>query len=160
MNKVVAVLSIVAIVLSSLALMKSNHSEHVEVEKEIVVEEEFELADVMAKFQYHYNKLWFAAQAENWELAAFYAHELEESFESLEEANVIEEGQNLSQLLKQMALPAFEELEVSIKKKDLSEFTDNYNALINGCNSCHAATQHGFIQIKVPETKVIDNQVY
>src|SRR5690554_1826826 len=40
--------------------------------------------DFMGSIQNHHNKLWFAGINENWELAAFEIHELEEIFEDIE----------------------------------------------------------------------------
>lgn len=119
-----------------------------------------ELVNQMSKFQYFSNKLWFAGKSGNWELAHFYAHEIEETIEIIEEANLTEEGQDVTTLLDQMLEPQFESIEKAINEKDSMLFKDNYTAFINSCNACHMITKHDFIKIQLPTKPVIDSQVY
>ena len=114
----------------------------------------------MNNLQRHANKLWFAGNAENWELAAFYVEELEESMDAVVKANVVEDGIALTPLMKNMGLISIDGLEKAIEKKDVKSFITAYDLLISNCNSCHHSSNHSFIKIKRPETPVYDNQVY
>lgn len=123
-------------------------------------EEEYELAMAMGHLQRFAGKLWFAGSNENWELSAFYAHELEEVMEEVIEHNVIDDGKNISELMEQMALPSLEYMEEIVKAKNSEEFENAYVGLVNACNSCHAVSDHAFIEIIIPETPSITNQNY
>jgi hypothetical protein len=132
------------------------------IEEAINIEDEEgpELAVYMNYLQLYMNKLWFAGSNGNFELAAFYAHELEEVAEELVESEIIDDGYNISQLIKQMLLPAIEEVETAIKEENVALFKDGYTLAVNSCNACHNVTKHAFIKISTPKTPVFDNQVY
>lgn len=123
-------------------------------------EEEYEIADVMTKVQRHFNKLYFAGSNENWELAEFYIEETEEAMEGLAEADVVEDGVNVSALVMTKGFAPLEQVEAAVKAQDKTAFLEAYTLQTEQCNSCHALTKHAFIKIKVPETPVFDNQVY
>ena len=123
-------------------------------------EEEFELAHYMSTIQVHFSKLYFAGAAENKELAEFYLHELEESFEAIVNANVVDEGHNISAHAKQFGLEPIERAHEGIEDNGLKGFDETYENLINNCNACHNITDHKFIQIQIPETPPFDNQSF
>lgn len=123
-------------------------------------EDEVEVSNIMTNIQRHFGKLYFAGKAENWELAEFYAHEVEEAMEELEESHVVEDGINISQFMKIMGLTPLEHLDEAVDKKDITEFNAAYTAQIAQCNACHAATKHAYIQIKEPERPVFSNQIF
>lgn len=118
------------------------------------------LLDAMERFQRFGTKLWYAGTNENWELASFYTHEIEEVIEELQESNIEEEGQKVSELVRRMPLPALEEVEESIHQKSYTHFKNSYKMLVTSCNACHAATQKPFIQIQVPDQEMNGNQIY
>ena len=122
--------------------------------------EEIEIADVMAKLQRHMNKLWFAGNEENWELAGFYVHELEEAMHEISDGNVVEDNIQLSPMMEKYGLIAVEELNKSIQEKNIEGFSHTYNQAIIACNNCHKLSQHSFIQITIPESPALDNQQY
>lgn len=120
----------------------------------------YELADAMTNLQRHANKLWFAGKNKNWELANFYAHEIEEAMEEIEKREVMEEDINISKLIPLMGYPAVKKVEESIKQEDIEAFNLEYANLITNCNSCHKAAKYSMIQIKIPDQPVFDNQIY
>jgi hypothetical protein len=120
--------------------------------------EEFELAKAMFYMQWHTGKLWFAGTNENWDLAAFYAHELEETIEEIEEAKVEEDGHDVSNLVHTMTLPFVEQVEEAIEKKDVVVFESAYQNLVQSCNACHQVTGKPFIKITIPELPFPGNQ--
>lgn len=135
---------------SRLSLESEEHEE----------EHEYELAMAMGHLQRFAGKLWFAGKEQNWELSAFYAHELEEVMEEVIEHKVVDDGKNISQLMEQMALPSLEYMEEIVKAKNSDDFETAYLGLVNACNSCHAVSDHGFIEIIIPDTPSITNQNY
>lgn len=129
----------------------SNHQEK---------EMEFELADYMNKLQRHVNKLWFAGSAQNWELAQFYVHELEESMEAVEHAHLVENGMTLDPLMRNFGLKSLYKLKNAISSKESKAFDEAYDILITNCNNCHHATQYPFIIIQKPRNPAYDNQLF
>ena len=125
-----------------------------------VPEEEIEIAAYMSALQTHFSKLYFAGRAENPKLAAFYAHEMEESFEHIVEAKIFEEGQNISSLAEQFGLDPIERFEKEINENGLVDFDEKYSNIINNCNSCHLKTAHEFIQIVIPNNPPVGNQKF
>jgi hypothetical protein len=122
--------------------------------------EEFEVAELMFHNQRYLDKLYFAGKNNNWQLAEFYHHELEENMEKLVEGHVTEDEINLSDLAKKMYLPASEELKKSIESRDVAVFRNGYDFMVKTCNNCHIASKHGFIQITTPDQPTYRNQLY
>ncbi|MBL4754453.1 MAG: hypothetical protein JKY52_12775 [Flavobacteriales bacterium] len=122
--------------------------------------EDIELGDVMTKLQRHANKLWFSGKAANWPLAAFYVHELDETFEELTIHEVFYEGVNISLLTKQMGLKPLKSVEDAVKRKDGAAFRSSYKNLVSSCNTCHQSSNHPFVVIKTPTVPAFDNQEY
>lgn len=110
--------------------------------------------DFMSSIQAHHTKLWFAGQNENWDLADFEIHELEEAIEDIQKFHA---GRKETELIG-MILPALDSVEVAIEKKDPVAFKRSYNLLTNTCNTCHKQTDHGFVVIKLPESLPYTNQ--
>jgi hypothetical protein len=123
-------------------------------------DEEIELAVVMSHIQRHANKLYFAGQNENWPLAAFYVHELEESMEEVEDGHIEEDGINISKLMKSIGLPALKTMEEAVEGKNKAAFTSAYTNLVSNCNTCHQSAAHPYIVIINPTTPALDNQQY
>lgn len=119
---------------------------------------EFELAEPMGQMLKFMDKLHFSGEEENWELANFYLHELEEQAESIVEGNVHEDGADVSHLVDSLLVPQIEELELATKAGDSIKFKQQYGELVDRCNTCHETTQHGFIRVKTPELSMFKNQ--
>lgn len=121
-------------------------------------EEHYELAIVMARMQTYMQKLHFAGQNQNWKLAQFYTHELEETMEDIIEHKVTDDGKDISDLVKIMAFPNIEKLEKTIESKDKVSFVEGYQLLLRSCNNCHVASNHEFIKITTPKNEDFINQ--
>lgn len=122
------------------------------------LEEEYELAKAMGYLQRYSHKLYLAGNNENWELSEFYAHEIEETIEEIEEAKVVDEGYDISALVGTMTNPAFEKVEKSILDQDAKAFADSYKLLVESCNACHQTTKHQFLKIEIPRERSAFNQ--
>ena len=110
-----------------------------------------ELAPHMASLQRFAEKLHLAGDAGNWELASFYEHELEETADAVIAGGFEEDGQEIAPLVEQWLLPAVERVGESVETGDAAAFEAAYGELVASCNSCHAATDHGFVRIVVPD---------
>ena len=106
-----------------------------------------ELVEAMSALQYFTHKTSLAVDARNAPLAAFYAHELEEILEQLESVESYH-GHPIAKLVEAMLVPSFEQLESAVKAEQWTQSSAAVDRLIDSCNQCHSATQHGFIQIE------------
>ncbi|WP_291727749.1 hypothetical protein [Bernardetia sp.] len=120
--------------------------------------EHYELAIAMARMQGYMQKLHFAGEHQNWKLAQFYTHELEETMEDIIDHKVMDDGKNISSLVKTMAFPNIEKLEKTIKSEDKASFVEGYQLLLRSCNNCHVASNHQFIKITTPKNADVINQ--
>jgi hypothetical protein len=121
-------------------------------------EHEYPLGEKMGKMLYFTHKAGLAGKYQNWELAAFYAHELEETAESIIEAKVVDEGVEVSKLVASIK-DHIENLEKAAKEKNVVEFPKAYETLIRNCNNCHVSTGKQFIVI-TPLQKDIEGQQF
>ena len=110
--------------------------------------------DFMGSIQNHHNKLWFAGVNENWELAAFEMHELEELFEDIETTYPDREETQSMPLIH----PGLNAVNTALNNQNPEEFKQGYITLTNACNRCHQATKHEFIKITVPTIPSYSNQ--
>jgi hypothetical protein len=169
MNKNTSIILFVLLfIIVGYLLIKTNRHKHdiqaAEIGKDSVQteddHEEIELAVYMGRLQLFSNKLWFAGKNSNWELAEFYIEEIEETMEEVAEHEILEDGVKVHEQMVVWGLPAIKNIETEAKQKNLQGFELKYNALVSACNSCHQASKHGFIKIKIPDSPVFTNQIY
>lgn len=142
------ILSTVAILLSGIAIALVAWPK----EKPVESTDEYPILAAMGYYQRFSHKLWLSVENENWELAEFYAHELEEVTEELVASNVMDDGMELSTYAEQMLAPAVKEMDLAIDRKDALLANQKYVALVNSCNACHTITRHAYIKIEVPDS--------
>jgi hypothetical protein len=116
------------------------------------------LGEHMTTIQLHAAKLWFAAKASHWELAAYELHELEETMEAVKKLNVEKNGVKISNVMDAVLKTQIAQLEESIKQKNQSKFQKSYDETLSACNGCHTESGHKFIQIIRPTAPPITNQ--
>lgn len=110
-------------------------------------EEEPELAALMSEMQRFSQKLLLAAEAENEELTDFYLHEMEELAEEIEREVPQYEGHAIGELVGTMLTPTVERIETRLETGDWRAVASGLEDMVQACNNCHAATDHGFIVI-------------
>jgi hypothetical protein len=132
--------------------------ERVQAELQLAKELAPGLGQYMTTIQLHAGKLWFAAKANNWELAAYELHELEETMEAVKKLNVEKNGVKISNVMDAVLQTQIAQLEKSIKAKNQSEFTRSYDETLSACNGCHIESGHKFIQIVRPAAPPVTNQ--
>lgn len=122
---------------------------------------EGELLTRMIQFQRYVEKTHLAAEADNWELAAFYAHEVEENAERLVDGEHVEDGVDISAIAAEVALPRAEALLTAAESGDAAAYEAAMARMIDGCNTCHKRSGHRFIQIVVPgDASAYPSQVF
>jgi len=112
------------------------------------------LGDFMSGIQLHHAKLWFAGQNENWPLADFEVHEIQESIDDIRQ--FCKDRTEVKAL--GMILAPLDSVNTAIQKRNLSEFKNSFYSLTNTCNTCHKATNHGFNVVVVPNNLPVVNQ--
>ena len=109
-----------------------------------------EVAHFMARIQQHAEKLWWAGQAGNLELAKFYRHEIKEEMEGVAQGGVVDDGVPVSDHMKVYGIRAIDALKDQLATDGLNDFKDRYEALILACNSCHKVTGHPELRMRIP----------
>jgi hypothetical protein len=131
------------------------HRESTHLEREvrklshIVEEHPIELATFMASYERFAQKLYLAGQAQNWDLAAFYHEELEETAEQLKKLNLTDDGVPVSAMMDPNLLTPLKAVEAAIQRRDPNHFGQAFQQLIQHCNSCHQASGKPYIQLRL-----------
>jgi len=105
------------------------------------------LVELMGSLQYFSHKLGLSIDAGNKKLAGFYAHEVEEVIETLEEIENYN-GKPISKMVKIRLLPPFHQLEKAVKSGNTGAASGAFGDMVDACNGCHVATAHGYIKIQ------------
>ena len=112
------------------------------------------LGEFMTGIQLHHAKLWFAGQNQNWPLADFEIHEIQESLDDIDEfCKDRPEVKSIG-----MLRPAIDSATNSIQQKNLQLFERSFSLLTTTCNNCHKATDHGFNVVIIPTSPPVSNQ--
>ena len=94
----------------------------------------------MSQLQVYLQKLDLSVQSSNAELAAFYLHEIEEVSDTIAKKAGDYNGFPVGKLTESMLMPQIELLEKNTDEAGVLRLVDT-------CNACHVATDHGFIRI-------------
>ena len=112
------------------------------------------LGEFMTSVQIHHAKLWFAGINENWELADFEIHEINEIMDDINTYN--SDRPEIKSL--DIIHPAIDSVTAAIRQKSAGSFKNSYILLTNTCNECHKNTSHGFNVVKIPDQPPFSNQ--
>ncbi|TVQ12341.1 MAG: hypothetical protein EA364_08940 [Balneolaceae bacterium] len=115
------------------------------------------LHSLMNETMFRHANLWFAGIAENWELAYYQHHELEEVFEDIEALHPEYHGEPIALLIGSMTKPAMDEVEEAIEAQNPVRFREAFTNLTESCNSCHVATNKQMIYIIEPDQNTVRN---
>jgi hypothetical protein len=109
------------------------------------------ISDLMiATIQPRHERLWRAAQDQNWEFAAYELGNLHGAFERLGRAHPTTHDISFPDMIGSVTGQPFKELNGAIQSKDRAAFSKAYADLTDACNSCHQALNHGVVDIRVP----------
>jgi len=104
------------------------------------------LGTIMIEFGHRFYIAYYAAKANNWDLAKYQLHELIEAQEILEITRP-----KYTKSLKDFEDNYLKSLGDAIEHKDWNSFSQKYNQATKGCNACHIATGHPYIQYRLPK---------
>ena len=108
--------------------------------------EEEEIAPYMGELQRFSQKLGYAVNAENLRLAEFYRHEVDEVLDHLETIKE-HDGFPIGGSIRKIMTPLMGEFQSALHQQSWPAIKKGYLGLIDGCNRCHAATEHEFLII-------------
>jgi len=112
------------------------------------------LGEFMSGIQIHHAKLWFAGQNQNWPLADFEIHEIQEALDDIQKfCSDREETKSIG-----MINGPVDSLTGAIQQKDLRLFSNRYALLTQTCNNCHLETKHEFNIVTIPSSTPVVNQ--
>jgi hypothetical protein len=114
------------------------------------------LGEFMSNIQMHHAKLWFAGINQNWALADFEVHEIEES---LEDVQKYQSGREETKMIS-IIYPPLDSVKSAIKNKNLKSFKGNFTLLTNTCNTCHQTAKFEFNKVKIPDSPPFSNQEF
>jgi len=116
------------------------------------------LGEFMTLIQMRHAKLWFAAKAKNWDLAAYEIDEIKEGLEDAAKQFPTHDGVPVADMIKTNIDPAIEELEKAVEAKSSTKFTVAFDKLTKACNTCHTGAKKEFIRIQRPTAPPVSNQ--
>ena len=120
------------------------------------------LGEMMSLQQMRHVKLWFAGQAENWELADYEVDELGEGFDDIVKYHPTHKESPVApkDAIPRMVTQPLKDLRAAIEKKDAKAFVPAYDSLTAACNNCHQATNFTFNVVQTPATNPYPNQAF
>ncbi len=113
------------------------------------------LNDMMVVTQLRHFKLWYAGTAENWPLANYELAQIRFSIDGVKNTYPKYLASNMSAMS-----AATDELDRAIKAKDNVKFSNGFTKLTSECNSCHEATDVGFIKIREPKLSPLETSPF
>lgn len=109
------------------------------------------LADMMSMMvQPRHIRLYYAGQAQNWELAAAQNRSLRQAFIRIALSIPRYQGADVLTSRDTFLGPSLDELDAAIAAADPKRFSVAYQGLTQGCNACHTYMEHPFLVIKTP----------
>jgi hypothetical protein len=110
---------------------------------------------VMKDVAYHFSNLWFAGQAQNWPLAAFYLSETRSHLRWAVRVRPVRRtaaGEiDLRSILDGVDRTLLANVQKSVEARDLGAFSKTYRDALDGCYACHQASEKPYLRPRVPE---------
>jgi len=116
------------------------------------------LGEFMTATQLRHAKLWFAGKNRNWDLAAYEVDEIREGLQDAAKFHATVDGVPVAEMIKAILDPRLERIEKAVGAKNSAQFASAFDALTDGCNSCHTKAGKPFIRIQRPNDTPLSNQ--
>lgn len=110
------------------------------------------LGEIMTFTQMRHVKLWLAGSNENWPLARYELNGLQEK--------IADAAKQHPQLIDSTMKAPLTQLDEAVKAEHREKFVKAFDALTQGCNSCHQATKLGFNVVTRPVGNPYANQAF
>ncbi|MDN5923552.1 MAG: hypothetical protein L0H70_00975 [Xanthomonadales bacterium] len=122
-----------------------------------------ELGRQMLELQIRHDRLWWAGQAGNWNLAYYMVGELGEALRGIESSNgdaAELQPQKLSTLMPSIMNPAIKSVQQALATHDRAKFERAFDGLSAACSACHQVAGVSFLHIQRPQIRLLDNLRY
>ncbi|MBM4257436.1 MAG: hypothetical protein FJ147_16270 [Deltaproteobacteria bacterium] len=118
------------------------------------------LGEIMGYLQIRHAKLWFAGDKENWQLADYGLHELEEGVEDITKLHPTHDRVPMptEKAVQQFMNLPLQQLRDAITQKNKATFSAAFESLTASCNACHMQSNVAFIRVQQPELHPYSNQ--
>lgn len=117
------------------------------------------VGDLMnALIQPRHAKLGLAGHEQNWSLAGYELHELQDSFGNIGKIHPTWQHLSLPDMFESTVRDPLKDLDKAVAAHDARQFAAAYGALTAACNNCHEAANHRFVVIKAPDRSNFPNQ--
>jgi hypothetical protein len=121
--------------------------------KEVVPSQSHTMTDV----GYQFANLWFAGKEKNWPLADFFLNESRQHIAWTIRIRPVRKDSagnsvDLKSIFDVISNGPLKNLTESIKNKDEARFEATYKQMLNGCNSCHVASDKPYLHLIVPQS--------
>ncbi len=121
--------------------------------KEVVPSQSHSMTDV----GYQFANLWFAGKEKNWPLAEFFLNESRQHIAWTIRIRPIRKDSagnsvDLKSIFDVISNGPLKNLTEAIKNKDEAKFETSYKQMLNGCTSCHIASDKPFLHLVVPQS--------
>jgi len=118
------------------------------------------LVEFMMQVQSHHAKLWLAGNVRNWDLADYQVDELKELLEDIAKRIPVYKDLPVGKMIEATTMAPIGDVEAAIKARDGKGFASAFDKLTAACNSCHEATNRGFIVVQRPATSPFPSQSF
>jgi len=109
----------------------------------------------MMDVDYHFTNLWFAAQSKNWPLAQFYLNETRSHLRwavRIVPVRRVPAGEvDLRGLLEAVDNTGLADVGKAIDEKNSEAFAGAYRRTLEGCYTCHKASDKPYLRPRIPE---------
>ena len=109
----------------------------------------------MKNVGYHFANLWFAGQKRNWPLAKFYLDETRSHLKWAVRIIPVRKTRagevDLRSILEAVDNTLLSGIQNAIEQQDAKKFGDAYRQTIEGCYSCHKASEKPYLRLQIPE---------
>lgn len=122
-----------------------------------------ELGQQMLLLELRHDRLWWAGEAGNWNLAYYMAGELGEAVQGIVETNgdaAELQPQKLSEVMPAMLNVPLKNLMDAIGAHDKAKFAKAYDELSAACTGCHRVAGNPMLVIQRPKTPTLDDLRY
>ena len=112
--------------------------------------------------QMRHAKLWLAGEAGNWKLAAYELDELGEGFDDVVRYHPTHKDSPvpIGQAVEKIMREPLAEVKQAVEAGDRARFERAFDAVTDGCNRCHRATNFGFNVVQRPTGNPFPNQAF
>ncbi|HET7557027.1 MAG TPA: hypothetical protein VFK08_03005 [Rhodanobacteraceae bacterium] len=122
-----------------------------------------ELGNQMLLLELRHDRLWWAGEAGNWNLAYYMAGEIGEAVQGIIETNgdaAELQPQKLSEVMPAMLDAPLKNLMDAIGTHDKAKFARAYDDLSAACTGCHRVAGNPMLVIQRPKTPLLDDLRY